>query len=200
MWLERTLKESDATKLIQDRIKFKLYFAEKHFNNLVKYRNEEGVNFLRTSISRVRFEAELESLLAHLIGARDAILFRIRDRLGLCARDREVILSIINKKLFWTKNRRLLSEMSSVSQDGFWLEHVNELRNKGIHKNIINMRKSMGINENLNTHTTTSPPIRITFTFEDGQNLDIIAYLADSIQKMTGLIERIIAKEPLLQI
>ncbi len=44
----------------------------------------------------------------------------------------------------------LLSELQSVSHDGFWLCHVNELRNTGIHNNIIPIMKHMEIQENLN--------------------------------------------------
>lgn len=185
------MSEAEATELIEDKIKFKLFFAEKHYNKLVEYQQEETTDFLKTFVSRVRFEADLESLLAHLIGARDALLYRIRDRLGLCVKDNDVHLSKINKKLLWTRNRRLLSEMCSVSHDGFWLDHVNELRNTGIHRNIIPIRKSMTIN--------SSSPMRITFTFEDSQTLEIIPYLNDSIQKMRVLIESIIDKEPILK-
>jgi hypothetical protein len=194
-----SMSEAEATELIEDKIKFQLFFAEKYYNKLVEYQQEETTDFLKTFVSRVRFEAELESLLAHLIGARDALLYRIRNRLGLCIKENDVHLSKINKKLLWTKNRRLLSEMCSVSHDGFWLDHVNELRNTGIHRNIIPIRKSVTINENLNNHMTRSSPMRITFTFEDSQTLEIIPYLNDSIQKMRVLIESIIAKEPLLK-
>ncbi len=194
-----SISEPEAIHLLEDRIKFKLFSAEKHYNRLVEFQQEESTDFLRSAVSRLRFEDELEALLAHLIGARDAILFRIRDKLGLCVKDKHIHLSKINKKLLWTKNRRLLSEMCSVSHDGFWLDHLNELRNKGIHRNIILLRKGMMIEENLNTRTTTSPPMRITFTFEDGQNLDVIRYLDYSIQKMRILIEDIIAKEPSLK-
>ena len=41
--------------------------------------------------------------------------------------------------------------------------------------------------------------MRITFTFEDSQTLEIIPYLSDSIQKMRVLIESIIDKEPILK-
>ncbi len=57
----------------------------------------------------------------------------------------------------------------------------------------------MAIEENLNTHTTTSPPMRITFQFEDGQDLGIIPYLYDCIQKMRRLIGSIMDKEPMLK-
>jgi hypothetical protein len=105
----------------------------------------------------------------------------------------------VNKNLFWTKNRRLLSEMCSVSHDGFWLDRVNELRNTGVHRNIINIRKSTTIEDSLSSKTTRSSRWRISFTVEDGQTLQIIPYLDDSIQTMKVLIESIISKEPLLR-
>ena len=108
-------------------------------------------------------------------------------------------LSNINRKLFHTKNQRLLCELSSLSQDGFWLDHIIELRNNGIHRNNIPLRKSITIRENLGSKTTTSSSWRITFTFEDGQSLELIPYLKDSIEKMKLLIESIMVKEPALQ-
>ena len=94
--------------------------------SLVNYQEEEGGEFLKTFASRVRFEDELECLLAQLIGVRDALLFRIREKLRLQLKDKDVHLSNINRKLFHTKNQRLLCELSSLSQDGFWLDHIIE--------------------------------------------------------------------------
>jgi hypothetical protein len=195
-----SISEDKATELIQDRIKFKLYYAEEHCNRLVNYQEEEGIEFLKTFVSRVRFEDELECLLAQLIGARDALLFRIKEKLRLHLKDKEVHLSNINRKLFHTKNQRLLCELSSLSQDGFWLDHIIELRNNGIHIKNILIRKSITISENLGSKTTiASSPWRITFTFEDDQSLELIPYLKDSIEKMKLLIESIMVKEPALQ-
>lgn len=194
-----SISEDKATELIEDRIKFKLYYAEEHYNRLVNYQEEEGIEFLKTFVSRVRFEDELECLLAQLIGARDALLFRIKEKLRLQLKDNEVQLSNINRKLFHTKNQPLLCELGSLSQDGFWLDHIIELRNNGIHRNNIPIRKSIAISENLGSKTTTSYSWRITFTFEDGQSLELIPYLKDSIEKMKLLIESIMVKEPALQ-
>lgn len=51
-----------------------------------------------------RREDELECLLAQLIGARDALLFRIKEKLRLQLKDKDVHLFNINRKLFHTKN------------------------------------------------------------------------------------------------
>jgi hypothetical protein len=193
------VSEDKATELIEDRIKFKLYYAEEHYNQLVNYQEEEGGEFLKTFASRVRFEDELECSLAQLIGARDALLFRIREKLRLQLKDKDVHLSNINRKLFHTKNQRLLCELSSLSQDGFWLDHIIELRNSGIHRTNIPIRKSITIDANLGSRTTTSSPWRITFTFEDGQSLELIPYVKDSIDKMKLLIKSIMTKEPALE-
>jgi hypothetical protein len=194
-----SISEDKARELLEDRIKLKLFYAREHYRQLVNYHEEEGSEFLKTFVSRVRFQNELECFLAQLIGARDALLFRIKDKLRLQLKDREVNLQNINKKLFQTKNQRLLCELSSLSQDGFWLDHVIELRNSGVHRKNIPVRKSNTIDENRGSKTTTSSPWRITFTFEDGQSLKLIPYLKDSIEKMKLLIESIIVKEPALQ-
>lgn len=192
------ISESEASELVEDRIKFKLFSADQHYDKLVQYQQEEGTDFLKTFVSRIRFEDELECLLAHLIGARDALLMRIRDKLGLPLKDNEVCLSNINRELKSTKYPRLLCEMSCVSHGGFWLDLLNQLRNTGIHRRIIPIKKGITIYENLNNHTTTTSPWKITFTFEDGQTLELLPYLKDSMQKMKDLIERILQKENIL--
>ncbi|HEX9318598.1 MAG TPA: hypothetical protein VF884_06655 [Nitrososphaeraceae archaeon] len=195
-----SISEYKARELIEDRIKFKLYSAEEHYNRLVSYQKVEGNEFLKTFVSRVKFQDELECLLTQLIGARDALIFRIKDKLNLQLKDKDVNLLNVVKKLYKTKNQRLLCELSSVSQDGFWLDHIIELRNSGIHRKNIPIRKSITIYENLGSKTTTSSPWRITFTFEDGQSLELIPYLKESIEKMKLLIGSIMVKEPGLQI
>src|SRR5438093_8379881 len=106
-----SISESEAFELLEDRIKFKLYFAEKHYVKILEFQQTEGINFLRSSTSRLRFEDELEALLAHLIRARDALLIRIRDILKIPLKDKDVHLSEIGKKLSGTKYRWLLCEM-----------------------------------------------------------------------------------------
>jgi hypothetical protein len=77
MTYDMSISEDKAKKLLEYRIKLKLFYAQEHYSQLVNYQEEEGSAFLKTYVSRVRFQNEPECLLAQLIGARDALLFRI---------------------------------------------------------------------------------------------------------------------------
>jgi len=100
-------EDKDKINRRQNKIQI-ILCREEHYNRLVNYQEEEGIEFLKTFVSRVRFEDELECLLAQLIGARDALLFRIKEKLRLQLKDKDVHLYNINRKLFHTKNQRFL--------------------------------------------------------------------------------------------
>jgi hypothetical protein len=66
-------------KLLEDRIEFKFYAAEKHLHLLsdMQAKGKTPDN----SEARIDWELEIEELLFHLIGAMDCLLFRINERL-----------------------------------------------------------------------------------------------------------------------
>jgi hypothetical protein len=76
------LSNTDALRLLDDRVEFKFYAAEQDLNRLREY--ESGGSKISSSpVTRVMWEMKIESLLAHLVGSVDALLVRIKDKLGL---------------------------------------------------------------------------------------------------------------------
>jgi hypothetical protein len=175
-------------KLLEDRIEFKFYAAEKHLQILsdMEAKGETPNNFK----GRLNWEIEIEELLFHLIGAMDCLLLRINERLNLKLEIRKVTPINVCKKLRLKKRNDLIKELWDLlnprNPARSWLKILTDLRNTGTHRSIINVSFAGG-----NT--------RITFVEDPKSDLEIIPYLDDRIQRMRELIDNIISKEPLLR-
>lgn len=174
--------------LLENRIEFKFYAAEKHLQALtdMQAKGETPNN----SVGRLNWELEIEELLFHLVGAMDCLLVRINERLNLGLENRKVNAINVCKELRLKKRNDLIKELwyllnphNSVRS---WLKILTDLRNTGIHRSIINISFAGG---NMN----------ITFVEDPQADSDIIPYLDDRIQRMRDLIDNIITKEPLLR-
>jgi hypothetical protein len=174
--------------LLENRIEFKFYAAEKHLQALtdMQAKGETPNN----SVGRLNWELEIEELLFHLVGAMDCLLVRINERLNLGLENRKVNAINVCKELRLKKRNDLIKELwyllnphNSVRS---WLKILTDLRNTGIHTSIINISFAGG---NMN----------ITFVEDPQADSDIIPYLDDRIQRMRDLIDNIITKEPLLR-
>jgi|SRR4249919_448177 len=177
-----------AKKLLEDRIEFKFYAAEKHLQILSDMEAEgETPN---NSKGRLNWEIEIEELLFHLIGAMDYLLVRINERLNLKLETRKVTAINVCKKLRLKKRNDLIKELWDLSNPRnpvrSWLKILTDLRNTGTHRSIINVSFAGG-----NT--------RITFVEDPKSELEIIPYLDDRIQRMRDLIDNIIRKDPSLR-
>jgi len=179
----------DTEELIRDRIKFKFHCTEQHLNKLVNFQQTETIN--KTPDSRVRWEAETECLLSQLMGAKDALLVRINENLHLGISPKNVNSGTVNQALNLLKRGELLDDLNRLAcSDGSWFWNLNELRNIGTHRALLNIRVDMAYE-----------PHRITFIIRPDlvTDIEVIPYLADSIKKMKDLIESIIIKDPLLR-
>lgn len=176
-----------AKKLLEDRIEFKFYAAEKHLQILsdMEVKGETPNN----SEGRLNWEIEIEELLFHLIGAMDYLLLRINERLNLKLETRKVTAINVCKKLRLKKRNDLIKELWDLSNPRnpvrSWLKILIDLRNTGTHRSIINVSFVRG-----NT--------RFTFAEDPKSELEIIPYLDDRIQRMRDLIDNIIRKDPSL--
>jgi hypothetical protein len=72
------ISEEDATKLVEDRAKLKLYAAEQHLKNLMNL-EQNGIT-MHTSNGGVHWEMEIESFLFHSVGVSDSLLRSWRDQ------------------------------------------------------------------------------------------------------------------------
>jgi hypothetical protein len=174
--------------LLENRIEFKFYAAEKHLQALTDMQAKGETP--KNSVGRLNWELEIEELLFHLVGAMDCLLVRINERLNLGLENRKVNAINVCKELRLKKRNDLIKELwyllnphNSVRS---WLKILTDLRNTGIHRSIINISFAGG---NMN----------ITFVEDPQADSDIIPYLDDRIQRMRDLIDNIITKEPLLR-
>ena len=177
-----------AKKLLEDRIEFKFYAAEKHLQILIDM--EVKGETPNDSKGRLNWEIEIEELLFHLIGAMDDLLVRINERLNLKLETRKVTAINVCKKLRLKKRNDLIKELWDLSNPRnpvrSWLKILTDLRNTGTHRSIINISFAGG-----NT--------RIIFVEDPKSELEIIPYLDDRIQRMRDLIDNIIRKDPSLR-
>jgi hypothetical protein len=174
--------------LLENRIEFKFYAAEKHLQALIDMQAKgETPN---NSVGRLNWELEIEELLFHLVGAMDCLLVRINERLNLGLENRKVNAINVCKKLRLKKRNDLIKELwyllNPHNRVRSWLKILTDLRNTGMHRSIINVSFAGG---NMN----------ITFVEDPQADSDIIPYLDDHIQRMRDLIDNIIRKEPLLR-
>jgi hypothetical protein len=182
------MSNTSVKALLENRIEFKFYAAEKHLHLLsdMQARGETPNN----SDGRLNWEIEIEDILFHLIGAMDCLLVRINERLNLRLEIRKVTAINICKKLRLKKRNDLIKELWDLVNPHnpvhSWLKILTDLRDTGTHRSIINVSFAGG-----NMH--------ITFIEDPDSDLEIIPYLDDRIQRMRDLIDNIISKEPLLK-
>jgi len=182
------MSNTTVKTLLENRIEFKFYAAEKHLHRLsdMQARGETPNN----SDGRLNWEIEIEELLFHLIGAMDCLLVRINERLNLRLEIRKVTAINICKKLRLKKRNDLIKELWDLVNPHnpvhSWLKILTDLRDTGTHRSIINVSFAGG-----NMH--------ITFIEDPDSDLEIIPYLDDRIQRMRDLIDNIISKEPSLK-
>jgi hypothetical protein len=175
-------------KLLEDRIEFKFYAAEKHLQILsdMEAKGETPNN----SQGRLNWEIEIEELLFHLIGAMDYLLVRINERLNLKLETRKVTAINVCKKLRLKKRNDLIKELWDLLNPRnpvrSWLKILTDLRYTDTHRSIINVSFAGGNR-------------RITFVEDPKSELEIIPYLDDRIQRMRDLIDNIIRKDPSLR-
>jgi hypothetical protein len=182
------MSNKTAKALLEDRIEFKFYAAEKHLQILSDLQAKGKTP--NNSDGRIEWELEIEELLFHLIGTMDCLLIRINERLKLGLEIRKVTAINVCKKLRLKKRNDLIKELWDLVNPNnpvrSWLKILINLRNTGMHRSTINVSFAAS-----NTH--------ITLVEDRDSELDIIPYLDDRIQRMRDLIDNIINKEPLLR-
>lgn len=167
--------------LIEDRIEFKLFAAKQHLIKLDNFQ-KSGENYNDTWESRVRWESEIECYLNQLMGAVDALLMRINDKLKLKIEENKVNLGSVNWALNLTNRGHLLKNLNHLEcSTGCWYWKTKELRNKLHHRKFENIFISEDVSY-----------------ISDKKKMGIIPFLEDKLPRMRRLIESIKAKEPSL--
>lgn len=184
------IEENEVSKLLGDRIEFKLWSAKKHLDKLVKIENNYGGIMGK---NRIYAEDELDCYFAQIIGARDALLMLINEKFHLNLLEKDVNVESIKKELNKIKKQNILKELDNLSKDKTsWYWIVKELRNRSIHKSMPARSAAVNIYEDINNNTNSStvknyfllPP-----DYKNSMDKEITVFLCDSISKMQKLIE-----------
>ena len=185
-----SIAEDEARKMFHDRIRFKFHCAEQHLNNLKSFaeaKDAEGNKefYNKTYRIRIKWEDETECVLFHLIGALDALLFRMNEKFGFGPLLYEINLSNISEKL--SKEHKDLQSLLKPAAEGVdWLYCLIKLRNIGTHRNSLNVRVARSIGNDSIPQITS---------LRYAPDIDVISFLDKSIHKMKQLIDDIIEKE-----
>ena len=183
-----SIAEDEARKMFRDRIRF--HCAEQHLNNLKSFAeakdaqgNKEFYN--KTYRIRIKWEDETECVLFPLIGALDALLFRMNEKFGFGLLLYEINLKKISEKL--SKEHKDLQSLLKPAVEGIdWLCCLIKLRNIGTHRNSLNVRVARSVGNDSIPQITS---------LRYAPDIDVISFLDKSIHKMKQLNDDIIEKE-----
>jgi hypothetical protein len=197
-----TLSDEEHIKsLLNDRVEFKLYAAERHLNRLKEIENAYGD--IANDNGRIEAEIEIDCLLSQLVGAVDSLLSQINDRLDLgISIDRVDFANVQSALSAKTKKIDLLYALDRARQQGNWYYMLSELSNQSVHRTFL--KKAISVHD--------FPPkagqvrfLNVLREFEEGNpfdhvmDMEVIPYLEKSLQQVRELIFSIRASEPLLQ-
>ena len=186
------LEDNEVSKLLGDRIRFKLWSAQKHLDKLVKIENNYGGIMGK---NRIYAEDELDCYFAQIIGARDALLMLINEKLHLNLLEKDVGVESIKKELNRIKKQNIIKELDDLSSDKTsWYWILKELRNRSIHRNMPLKNAKVSISESINDNRSSStvknyfllPP-----DYKNSMEKEISVFLTDNISEMRKLIENI---------
>ena len=193
--------DSNAHRLLNDRVGFRLYAAEHHLNRLKEIRELYGN--IAEEHARIAVEMEIDCFLSQAIGAVDSLLYQINTVFDLGVPDNHFSIHAIQSGLSAkTKYIALLNELDNARKPGNWYSILNELRNQSMHRTFL---KKVIV-----AHAYSEEPPRIKFLriqkdidgnpLEYEMNEEIIPYLESSLEKVSTLIHGIRKNAPLLQI
>lgn len=189
--------DNGISKLLQDRVEFKLYAAEQHLNWL----KEIGDDIAKDS-ARIEVEVEIDCFLSHLMGAVGSLLSEINEKLELGLPPYEVSFANVQSALSAkTKKIDLLGELDEARQHGKWYALLDELKNQSVRGTFL--KKTTAMQGSSEEHSE----LRFMKVQRDSEgnmfeqammNVEVMPYLEKSLQQIRELIYQIRMKEPLL--
>jgi hypothetical protein len=197
----RKIMQSDdnLNRLLNNRVAFRLYAAEKHLDRLKEIESIHGD--IAKSQSRLEVEMEIDCFLSQIRGAVDSLLYQINSVFDLgipydSIRFQEVQSALSAK----TKQITLLNELDQARQPGMWFSVLSDLRNQSMHRTFLKI---------VIPQEFPSEPGQIKFfigqedfqgnPFEKVVQDDVIPYLESSLKKVRSMVENIMKSEPMLQ-
>jgi hypothetical protein len=189
--------DNNISKLLHDRVEFKLYAAEQHLDRLKEIEDD-----IAKDNARIEVEMEIDCFLLHLTGAVGSLLSEINEKLELGIPSHEVSFANVQSALSAkTKKIDLLGELDEARQHGKWYALLDELKNQSVRRTFLKKTTAMqGSQEEHSelrfTNVQRDPEGN---TFEQAiMNVEVMPYLDKSLQQIRELIYQIRMKEPLL--
>jgi hypothetical protein len=100
---------------------------------------------------------EIDCFLAHIIGAKDALLVEINNRLNLGIPIEDIELETVNNELNKRNKDGLLKHLNNIASDpNSWFWFLNEIRNHFLHRDRLPRHVSINTFENVNNNTSSS--------------------------------------------
>lgn len=188
---------SDFTsKLITDRVEFKLFAAQTRLHNLQQIKLNSG-NMEKID-PNIQMEMEIDCFLSQIIGVIDCLLELINARLelGIAAgrADPTAIQSALNSR---TKNISLITELHLALEHNRWLWTLKEFRNQTMQKPskqvldlLLENKPASMVSEDYDTYK---------INWKEFNHKNLIEYFEKSVKRVRELVDTIRIKEPLLK-
>lgn len=179
------IKSNQVKKLLDDRIEFKLWAAQRHLDKLEKLEKSYGGIMGK---NRIYAEDELDCYFAQLISAGDSLLNLINLKLKLDIKEEEVTLTRINTVLKERGMQDIVTDLNNLNCDeSSWYWMLRKLRNRSIHVSIL--RKQVKVNVGAEQSTVQnyllSPP-----EYETPMDKETIVFLSECLKNMRNLIDK----------
>jgi hypothetical protein len=182
--------------LLENRGDFKLHAAKTHLNTLKQLEDASPGRNLASCTDKIQEEMEIDEILYHLVGVKDALLQEINCELGLGLSPDEVWLKTINAEV--SKKRpdarditQEICQMESNEKHTLWL--INELHNHSKHRSII-YREIIGIDSEVKKPSLIHPRTSEGILNDNGVKIPIVEYLDSSYKKIEELQQKVRAK------
>lgn len=171
-----------------DRPNFKLFAARRHLDSLTQLEITAGS--LAAGEVRTQAEIEIDELLYHLVGVRDALLQEINTELNLGLAQRDVNLGAINNRLnqMGTNARNITRPIDAMNSPQNPLSLVVELHNRSEHRNLIGQELVLGDGQ-LHRACLIDPRTQPERGMRNdrGERYLAIDYLGDSLREVENL-------------
>lgn len=198
--LSGIVHSNNDTRILNDRVDFRLFAAEQHLKRLKELEALHGD--IAKDQARLQVEMEIDCFLSQIIGAVDSLLFQINSVLQLgIPHDRVTFQNVQSGLSAKTKNITLLNDLDFARQPHHWYSLLCELRNQSMHRTFL--KKIVAIQD------LSAKPAQMRFLkvqkevegnpFEEVMQEEIIPYLEKSLENVRKIIIGIRKSEPLLE-
>lgn len=190
--------ESNPSRLLRDRVEFKLYSAEYHLQEIKKLKKMHAG--LHDDMPSVHLEMEIDCFLSQIYGSIDALLVLINNQLNLGFSINMIQIQKIDSKLKEIGKIHLITDLNDALHPGNWLANLYELRNQSVHREKLKkMREYDPLTDQAHVYISKKQR-EISFNPSDYMPIEQVQYFEESLDNVRQLIHTIRMKDSVLQI